>query len=63
MSYEPSLAQFKGILGPSICAFDESNSNIINVITSRGLLLELRFELKMGGEPIEVKTANFLTNA
>lgn len=52
---EWSFAEYRGIDSPGICCFGTDN-RIIRVLTAKGVLYELTFDLEKGGEPIKVAT-------
>lgn len=46
ISYEPSIAQFKGLQTPALCYFDPSTSNTIILITSLAEYICLHLKIK-----------------
>jgi len=47
---EWSFAEYRGVNGPAICCFGQTN-DIVKVITGSGELFTITFDLKNGGEP------------
>ena len=53
ISSEWSFAEYKGLTGPAICCFGNTN-DIVRVITGKGEYIVLQFDLKSGGEPKQI---------
>ncbi len=59
MQEQKSFRMFKGIDGPSICAFASKDNNIVQVLTAKGLLLQVTFDFSKEEEPVIIENKFF----